>query len=143
MGKIRAICISEKRGTEKLPVTNARLIADFGIDGDAHAGNWHRQISLLSFEAIEAFKADGAEVHDGSFGENIIADGLDWAAIVPPVRLAIGESAVLEITQVGKECHSHCEIFKRMGVCIMPKKGVFARVISGGDIHVGDEIRII
>ena len=142
MGVIRAICISEKRGTEKTPVPCAELIENFGIKGDAHAGNWHRQVSLLSFEAIEAFKSDGADVHDGSFGENIIAEGIDWDKIFPGVRLSCADS-VLEITQIGKECHSHCEIFKRMGVCIMPKKGVFAKVIKGGTIKTGDKINII
>lgn len=142
MGCIKAICISERRGTEKKPISSAELIENFGICGDAHAGNWHRQVSLLSYEAIEAFKADGADVHDGSFGENIIVEGIDWDKLSPGVRLSCAD-AVLEITQIGKECHSHCEIFKKMGVCIMPKKGVFAKVIKGGIIHVGDKIDII
>lgn len=142
MGCIKAICISEWRGTEKKPISSAELIENFGICGDAHAGNWHRQVSLLSYEAIEAFKADGADVHDGSFGENIIVEGIDWDKLSPGVRLSCAD-AVLEITQIGKECHSHCEIFKKMGVCIMPKKGVFAKVIKGGVIHVGDKIDII
>lgn len=142
MGCIKAICISERRGTEKKPISSAELIENFGICGDAHAGNWHRQLSLLSYEAIEAFKADGADVHDGSFGENIIVEGIDWDKLSPGVRLSCAD-AVLEITQIGKECHSHCEIFKKMGVCIMPKKGVFAKVIKGGIIHSGDKIDII
>lgn len=142
MGCIKAICISERRGTEKKPISSAELIENFGICGDAHAGNWHRQVSLLSYEAIEAFKADGADVHDGSFGENIIVEGIDWDKLSPGVRLSCAD-AVLEITQIGKECHSHCEIFKKMGVCIMPKKGVFAKVIKGGIIHSGDKIDII
>ena len=142
MGCIKAICISERRGTEKKPISSAELIENFGIRGDAHAGNWHRQVSLLSYEAIEDFKSDGADVHDGSFGENIIAEGIDWDKILPGVRLSC-YNAILEITQIGKECHSHCEIFKKMGVCIMPKKGVFAKVIKGGVIHVGDKIDII
>ena len=142
MGFIKAICISERRGTEKKPISSAELIENFGIYGDAHAGNWHRQVSLLSYEAIEAFKADGADVHDGSFGENIIAEGIDWDKLSPGVRLSCAD-AVLEITQIGKECHSHCEIFKKMGVCIMPKKGVFAKVIKGGIIHSEDKIDII
>jgi MOSC domain-containing protein YiiM len=142
MGCIKAICISERRGTEKKPISSAELIENFGICGDAHAGNWHRQVSLLSYEAIEAFKADGADVHDGSFGENIIVEGIDWDKLSPGVRLSCAD-AVLEITQIGKECHSHCEIFKKMGVCIMPKKGVFAKVIKGDIIHSGDKIDII
>jgi len=142
MAKITAICVSEKRGLEKHPISEATLIANHGIKGDAHADNWHRQISLLSKQDIDDFKARGAELHDGCFGENLIIDGLDVSHLPIQVRLKIGD-AVLEVTQHGKECHTHCQIFHKMGECIMPVKGTFTKVIKGGVIHIGDEITMI
>ena len=141
MGTIKGICISEKRGTIKVPVPEAVLIPDHGIAGDAHAGRWHRQVSLLSYEKIEAFRARGAEVDFGAFGENLIVEGYDLAKVPVGSRFYAGE-AVLELTQIGKECHTHCQIYQRMGDCIMPREGVFTEVIKGGTIKVGDEIRL-
>ena len=110
--------------------------------GDAHAGPWHRQVSLLSFESIEAFKARGADVHDGSFGENIVVEGFDLKAL--PIGTRFGcNGAVLELTQIGKECHAHCAIYHQVGDCIMPREGVFVRVLREGTIAAGDEIEII
>ena len=125
MGKIMAICISEKRGTQKKSIKKAELIKDFGINGDAHAGKWHRQVSLLSYETIEKFKSRGADVIDGAIGDKLKCNNV-----------------ILEITQKGKECHSHCEIYKKMGECIMPTNGVFAVVNNGGIIEEGDEINV-
>lgn len=142
MGKILGICISEKRGTEKYEIPEANLVKDWGIEGDAHGGKWHRQVSLLSFEKIEDFRAKGAEVDFGAFGENLIVEGYDLRALPVGTRFQIGE-AVLELTQIGKECHSHCQIYKRMGDCIMPRKGVFTEVIEPGHIKIGDEITMI
>ena len=142
MGKLIAINISEKRGTEKKEIQEAQLVTDFGIVGDAHAGKWHRQVSLLSFEKIEDFKARGARIENGAFGENLIVSGFDFKTLPLGTRFQIGD-ALLEMTQIGKECHSHCEIFKRMGECIMPREGVFARVLTGGEIHVGDEVTLL
>ena len=142
MGTIRGICISEKRGTVKHYVPQARFIENFGIENDAHAGNWHRQVSLLSHEKIEEFKAKGADVVPGSFGENLIIDGFDLAQIPVGARLQAGD-VILEITQIGKECHSHCEIYKAMGDCIMPREGIFAKVINGGVIKDGDEVNML
>ncbi len=142
MGKILGICVSEKRGTEKHGIKEANLVKDWGIEGDAHGGKWHRQVSLLSFEKIEAFRAKGAEVEFGAFGENLIVEGYDLRALPVGTRFQIGD-AVLELTQIGKECHSHCQIYKRMGDCIMPREGVFAEVIEPGHIKVGDEITVI
>lgn len=142
MGTLTAICISEKRGTEKKAVDKAEIITDYGIKNDAHAGSWHRQISMLSREDIDDFNRRGGNVTDGEFGENLIISGLDFSQLTPGRRVQIG-SAVLEITQIGKECHNDCEIKKRVGMCIMPLKGVFARVLSGGTIRPGDRADII
>ena len=142
MGKIMAVCISQKRGTQKKPVPCAKLTSEWGIVGDAHGGNWHRQVSLLSFEKIEAFRKKGAAVSFGDFGENLVVEGFDFAALPVGSLLQCGD-VVLEMTQIGKECHNHCPIYQAMGDCIMPREGVFARVIAGGEIHVGDEISLL
>lgn len=142
MGTLTAICISEKRGTVKKTVDKAEIIAGHGIKNDAHAGAWHRQISMLSREDIDDFNRRGGNVTDGEFGENLIISGLDFSKLAPGRRVRIG-SAVLEITQIGKECHNDCEIKKRVGMCIMPLKGVFARVLSGGRIAPGDRADIL
>ena len=142
MGKILGICISEKRGTEKHEIQEANLVKDWGIEGDAHGGKWHRQVSLLSFEKIEDVRAKGAEVDFGAFGENLIVEGYDLRALPVETRFQIGD-AVLELTQIGKECHSHCQIYKRMGDCIMPREGVFTEVVKPGHIKVDDEITMI
>lgn len=141
MGEIKGICISEKRGTVKHEVESADLIEDWGIKGDAHAGKWHRQVSLLSFEKIEAFRARGAEVAFGAFGENLIVEGYDFKNLPVGTLFSCGD-VLLEMTQIGKECHSHCEIYRRMGECIMPHEGVFAIVKKGGVIRKGDILKI-
>lgn len=141
MSRLLEICISKERGTVKTPVREAVLREDWGIEGDAHAGNWHRQVSLLSFEKIEDFRRRGAEVDPGAFGENLIIEGMDLRALPVGTRLMMGSEAVLELTQIGKECHSHCEIYRRMGDCIMPREGVFAQVIKGGRIQKGDQVQ--
>lgn len=142
MGHIRGICISEKKGTQKHEVPEAVLVEDWGIEGDAHAGNWHRQVSLLGLEQIENFRAAGAEVDFGAFGENLIVDDFHFRELPVGTRLEIGD-VILEMTQIGKECHSHCQIYKKMGDCIMPREGVFAKVIRGGKIRLGDEVIIV
>lgn len=121
MGRIKAICISEKKGTQKTEVPEAELIVDYGIKGDAHAGKWHRQVSLLGYEKIEAFKEKGAQVDNGAFGENLIVEGFDLRNTPVGTRFQIGD-ALLELTQIGKECHSHCAIYHAVGDCIMPKE---------------------
>lgn len=141
MGKVMAVCISEKKGTQKTRVSEGVLIEEHGIEGDAHAGKWHRQVSLLSYETIEAFKARGAQIEDGAFGENVIVEGIDLIHLPIGTRLRCGE-ILLEVTQIGKECHSHCEIFKKMGECIMPSNGIFTRVLHGGLMREGDEINV-
>ena len=136
-GTVTAICISEKRGTQKKTLDTARLRTDQGIEGDAHAGHWHRQVSLLSYEKIEEFRKKGAQIGLGAFGENLIVEGYDFRNLPVGTRFQCGD-VILEMTQIGKECHSHCEIYKRMGECIMPREGVFAVVIQGGKIKKGD-----
>lgn len=141
MGKIIAVCTSERKGIQKHDVHTAHFSVDWGIDGDAHAGKWHRQVSLLSADKIEAFNQRGANVVPGAFGENLVVDGFDFRALPVGTLLRCGD-VLLEMTQIGKECHSHCEIYKKMGECIMPREGVFARVITPGTISVGDEMSI-
>lgn len=141
MGKIIAVCTSERKGIQKHDVHTAHFSVDWGIDGDAHAGRWHRQVSLLSADKIEAFNQRGANVVPGAFGENLVVDGFDFRALPVGTLLRCGD-VLLEMTQIGKECHSHCEIYKKMGECIMPHEGVFARVITPGTISVGDEMSI-
>lgn len=142
MGKIKAICISEKKGTQKKEVAQAFLQENWGIVGDAHGGNWHRQVSMLSFEKIEDFRQQGAEVEFGAFGENLVVEGFDLSQIPVGTCFQIG-NAVLKLTQIGKECHSHCEIYQVMGDCIMPREGVFTEVLTGGSIKPGDEIHML
>ena len=138
-GVIRGICISPRRGTAKYPVETAKIVPDWGIEEDAHGGKWHRQISLLALEKIEAFREKGADVDFGAFGENLIVEGYDFKNLPVGTRFRCGK-VLLEMTQIGKECHSHCQIYQRMGECIMPHEGVFAVVLEGGTIHVGDEL---
>ena len=142
MGKVLAVCISEKKGTEKTNIGSAIFIEDWGIENDSHAGKWHRQVSLLSHEKIEAFRARGAEVIDGAFGENLIVEGIDFRALPVGTKFRCND-VVLELTQIGKECHSGCAIFQKMGECIMPREGVFSRVLHGGVISVGDDLEIL
>lgn len=140
-GIVKAICISDRREIEKRSIPEGHFLVDFGIEGDAHGGNWHRQVSLLSYDKVKAFNDRGANVDDGAFGENLVVEGLDFRAMLVGTRLKCG-SVELEMTQIGKECHSHCAIFKRMGECIMPREGVFAKVIKEGIIRPGDEMTV-
>lgn len=142
MGKIMAVCISEKRGTQKKNIDKVRLIENFGLEGDAHDGNWHRQVSLLSYEKVRAFEEKGISVEDGAFGENLLVEGFDFKTLPIGTRFRCGD-VLLEMTQIGKECHSHCEIYQAVGDCIMPREGVFARVLHGGEIQIGDEMEIV
>ena len=141
MGKILAICTSPRRGTPKTAVPQATLTPEWGIETDAHGGNWHRQVSLLSAEKIEDFRKK-LWVEYGAFGENLVVEGFDFRQLPVPSRLAVGE-VVLELTQIGKECHNDCVIKQQTGECIMPREGVFARVLHGGTIHVGDEMTLL
>ncbi len=140
-GKVIAVCISEKRGTQKKNIGKALFRENWGIENDAHAGDWHRQVSMLSYDKIQAFRARGAEVDDGAFGENLVVEGIDFRSL-PVGTLLECNGVLLEMTQIGKECHSHCQIYQKMGECIMPTEGVFARVLIGGTISVGDQMEV-
>ena len=141
MGKIVALCLSAEKGTRKRAAPAAVLRENHGLENDAHAGSGHRQVSLLSLEKIEDFQKRGALVSYGDFGENLVVSGLDLAGLPVGTRLGIGD-ALLEITQIGKECHTRCAIYHSMGECIMPAQGVFARVVRGGGLRVGDVVEI-
>ncbi len=144
MAKILAVNISEQKKTPKKTIEAGKLIEDFGIEGDAHAGKWHRQVSLLAKESIE--KAKGMRTDGlchGMFAENITTEGIVLHTLPVGTRLQIGKEAVIEISQIGKECHDGCAIRALVGQCIMPKEGVFARVITGGKVRVGDEILVL
>ena len=147
-GKLVALCISEARGTVKHAVPEVKLIKDFGIEGDAHAGHWHRQVSLLSAEQVANFnerivesKAGIEPAISGTFGENILVSGIDLRRLPVGTLLKAGE-VVLKLSQIGKECHSHCQIFQRVGDCIMPREGVFATVEHAGSLKPGMEITV-
>lgn len=140
-GIIKAVCLSEAKGTEKRPVAAVTLIANHGLLGDAHAGNWHRQVSLLSADKVDEFNARGGKAEIGAFGENILVSGIDFKSLSVGSILRAGE-VVLKMSQIGKECHSHCQIFHRVGDCIMPREGVFATVEHGGELHAGMELTV-
>ena len=141
MGKVIAVCISEKRGTVKKNVQECNVVEGYGLENDAHGGNWHRQVSLLSYDKVLDFNKQGGNVTDGDFGENILVEGFDFKTLPIGTRFKCND-VILELTQVGKKCHHQCEIFHRVGDCIMPREGVFTKVIHGGKIKVGDDFDI-
>jgi MOSC domain-containing protein YiiM len=140
-GRLVAVCVSERKGKAKVPVDVAELRPDHGIVGDAHAGNWHRQISLLAIESIDKMRKLGLDVDAGAFAENLTTEGVALPSLPVGARLQVGNT-LLEITQIGKECHTRCAIYHQAGDCVMPKEGVFARVLSGGTVRAGDSIRV-
>lgn len=142
MASVIAVCISEAKGTPKLEVPEICLKEGHGIDGDAHAGNWHRQISLLGTESVEKMKSILPDLPAGAFAENILTEGLVLYELPIGTRLQVG-GALLEVTQIGKECHAGCAIRRQTGDCVMPREGVFAIVLQGGVIRSGDKISII
>jgi MOSC domain-containing protein YiiM len=139
---VQSIALSTKKGTRKTVVEEARLIPGHGLEGDGHAGDWHRQVSFLSAESIEAARARGLDVNFGDFAENIATRGLDWERVPVGARLRLGREALVEVTQIGKECHNRCAIYYMAGDCIMPREGVFARVLRGGTVRVGDPVTL-
>ena len=141
-GKIIAINTSTAKGTRKKNVGKSRLLPGFGIETDAHAGDWHRQVSLLAFESIEKMVQMGLKVGPGDFAENITTQGLDLLSLPIGTRFRLGPQALLEVTQIGKVCHTRCAIFYQAGDCVMPKEGIFAKVLEGGEIQVGDDILV-
>ncbi|MDI6762787.1 MAG: MOSC domain-containing protein [Thermodesulfobacteriota bacterium] len=141
-GKVLAVNISEEKGTKKTNIESCTLLKDFGLKGDAHGGPWHRQVSLLANESVEKMKAKGLEVGYGDFAENITTEGIDLVGLPIGTEIRIGNSIVLRVTQIGKECHERCAIYYQAGDCVMPKEGIFAEVINEGEVKVGDEIII-
>jgi MOSC domain-containing protein YiiM len=142
-GVVVSVNTSQAKGTPKTPVDSALLDVDHGIAGDAHAGPGHRQVSLLSRDAVERMRAAGATVSYGSFAENLTIDGLDPSALPVGTRLRLGTSAVIRVTQLGKECHDRCEIYAQVGECVMPREGVFGHVEAGGAVSPGDEVCVV
>ena len=140
MGVIKAVCTSDIKGIQKTEQAAIELRPNWGIEGDAHAAPWHRQVSLLSYDRVKEFNQRGAGVEDGAFGENLVVEGLDFAALPVGTMLYCGP-VELKITKIGQECHSHCAIYQRMGECIMPTQGVFAEVIKGGELRPGEEMQ--
>ncbi len=140
-GKIVSINISDKKGVRKKPVKGAILKTDFGIEGDAHASSkWHRQVSLLALESIKKMQAMGLKVNPGDFAENITTEGIDLLQLPVGTKMTIGNIIEVEVSQIGKVCHTRCEIYRQAGDCVMPKEGIFVKVLRGGTIKEGDEI---
>ncbi len=140
--QIVAVCISENKGERKTPVESAELSPNHGIVGDGHAGTWHRQVSLLAQESIDKMRKMGLDVKEGDFAENITTLGIDLPSLPVGTRLGIGPARV-EVTQIGKECHTRCAIYHQAGDCVMPKEGIFAKVLQGGVIKAGDKIEVL
>ncbi|CDX03674.1 hypothetical protein SDC9_10713 [bioreactor metagenome] len=143
MGKIVAVCTSPKKTMRKKNIGEGRLQAEFGIEGDAHGGDWHRQVSLLAMESIQKMQAKGLDVGPGDFAENLTTEGIDLVSLPPGTKLRIGEKGLGEVTQIGKECHTRCAIYYQAGDCVMPREGIFIRVLQGGPVRVGDSIEVI
>ncbi|MBU1097517.1 MAG: MOSC domain-containing protein [Ignavibacteriae bacterium HGW-Ignavibacteriae-2] len=143
-GRVLAISVSKKKGIPKSNIETASLIENYGIDGDAHAGKWHRQVSFLAVESIEKMRNAGLpDIRPGAFAENITTEFINVPELKIGTRVQIGSDAELEITQIGKECHSRCAIFYTVGDCVMPREGIFAKVIKSGEIKINDSINVI
>ena len=142
-GTVLSVNISEKKGEKKKNIGTCRLLKDWGIATDGHAGNWHRQLSLLSKKSIEKIRAKGLAVNYGDFAENLSIEGIDLYLLPVGTTLTIGSDVVIRITQIGKECHERCNIFYQVGDCVMPREGVFAEVLQEGDVTVGDTIKVL
>lgn len=141
-GRVVAVCVSERKGERKRNVGSGRMIAGYGLEGDAHAGSWHRQVSLLGMESIEKIRMRGLDVGPGDFAENITIKGLDLLRLPVGALLRIG-TALGIVTQIGKECHTPCAIYRQAGDCVMPREGIFVRVIVGGTVKVGDPVEVV
>ena len=141
-GKVLAVNTSEEKGTKKTNIESCTLLKDFGLQGDAHAGPWHRQVSLLANESIEKMRAKGLTVGYGDFAENITTEGIDLVHLPVGTEMHIGNAVILRVTQIGKVCHERCAIYYQAGDCVMPKEGIFAEVVIEGEVKVGDEIVI-
>lgn len=143
MGIIKAVCTSPEKGMRKKDVGEGLLVEEHGLKGDAHSGPWHRQVSLLAMESINKMVALGLDVGPGDFAENLTTEGIDLVHLPVGTRLKIGAEAVGEVTQIGKECHNRCAIYYQAGDCVMPREGIFIRVLAGGPVKTGDTIDVI
>ena len=143
MGKIVAVCTSERKGMRKKNVGEGVLKVGFGLEGDAHGGDWHRMVSLLAMESIKTMQDKGLKVVPGDFAENLTTEGLELFTLPIGTRLKIGATSIGEVTQIGKECHTKCAIYHQAGDCVMPKEGIFIRLLEGGIVRVGDNIEVI
>lgn len=143
MGRIIAVCTSPKKGMRKKNVGEGLLVEEHGLEGDAHTGSWHRQVSLLAMESIQKMKDMGLNVGPGDFAENLTTEGIDLVSLPVGTRLKIGSGALAEVTQIGKECHTRCAIYHQAGDCVMPREGIFVRVLNGGPVRTGDDISIL
>lgn len=141
-GKVVAVCISDRKGVPKKPIDQGRLRVDWGLEGDAHAADWHRQVSLLAIESIDKMRAKGLNVHPGSFAENITTEGIVLYTLPIGTRMRLG-SALVEVTQIGKECHTHCAVYQAAGDCVMPREGIFVKVLQPGVAQAGDAIQVL
>lgn len=143
MGRIVAVCTSASKGERKKNIGRGMLIANHGLEGDAHAGSWHRQVSLLAMESITKMQAKGLQVGPGDFAENLTTEGIDLVSLPVGTKLRIGDRVLAEVTQIGKECHSRCAIYRQAGDCVMPREGIFVAILEGGPVQVGDRIEVI
>lgn len=141
-GKIVAVCLSPGKGERKKDVGRGELLENFGLAGDGHGGDWHRQVSLLALESIAKMRAAGLTVGPGDFAENLTTEGIELNILPIGTRLRVGDEALLEVTQIGKVCHTRCAIYHQAGDCVMPKEGIFARVLQGGPVRSGDVLRV-
>jgi MOSC domain-containing protein YiiM len=143
LGKVLAVCVSEHKGERKKNIGQGVLIENHGLEGDAHAGDWHRQVSLLAMESIKKMQEKGLDVGPGDFAENLTTEGIDLVSLPIGTKLKIGEQALGEVTQIGKKCHNRCAIYYQAGDCVMPREGIFIRVLQGGPVKVDDRIEVI
>ncbi len=143
MAKLVAVCTSERKGMRKKNVGEGILVPNFGLEGDAHRGDWHRQVSLLALESIQKMQKLGLDVVPGDFAENLTTEGIDLVTLPIGTKLRIGATGLGEVTQIGKECHTKCAIYYQAGDCVMPKEGIFIRVLEGGPVAVGDAIEVM
>lgn len=142
-GKVIAVCTSPGKGERKKNVGTGVLLENFGLEGDGHGGDWHRQVSLLAIESIAKMQAAGLDVGPGDFAENLTTEGLELYSLPLGTKLKVGDGALLEVTQIGKVCHERCAIFYQAGDCVMPREGIFARVLKGGPVSSGDVVEIL
>jgi MOSC domain-containing protein YiiM len=142
-GKVISVNVSDKKGEKKHNIDRCMLKEGHGLDQDAHAGPWHRQVSLLATESIEKIRKMGLNVNPGDFAENLTTEGIELPTLPIGTTLQVGGKVLMRVTQIGKECHARCAIFQQVGDCVMPKEGIFTEVVTGGDIGVGDEIEVL